>query len=103
MWIDQFSLSRVGFARFRRQGNPMGTNWSDLAKLLSLAFLISFAGFSLANGDGGTYRNPVLFGDYSDPDIVRVGDDYYLVSSSFQAVPALPILHSRDLVNWTIV
>ncbi|HVS29855.1 MAG TPA: glycoside hydrolase family 88 protein [Thermoanaerobaculia bacterium] len=45
----------------------------------------------------------MLFGDYSDPDVVRVGEDYYLVSSSFQAVPALPILHSRDLVNWTIV
>jgi len=45
----------------------------------------------------------VLFADYSDPDVIRVGDDYYLVASSFQAVPGLPILHSRDLVNWTIV
>ncbi|HEV7241743.1 MAG TPA: pectinesterase family protein [Thermoanaerobaculia bacterium] len=45
----------------------------------------------------------ILFADYSDPDVIRVGDDYYLVSSSFQAVPGLPILHSRDLVNWTIV
>jgi beta-xylosidase len=53
-------------------------------------------------GDG-TYRNPVLAGDYSDPDVVRVGDDFYLVSSSFTNVPGLPILHSRDLVNWTIV
>jgi beta-xylosidase len=53
-------------------------------------------------GDG-TYQNPVLFADYSDPDAVRVGDDFYLVSSSFDAVPALPILHSKDLVNWTIV
>ena len=46
---------------------------------------------------------PVLFADYSDPDVIRVGEDYYLVSSSFQHVPGLPILHSRDLVNWTIV
>ena len=53
-------------------------------------------------GDG-TYRNPVLFADYSDPDAVRVGDDYYLVSSSFLATPGLPILHSKDLVNWTII
>lgn len=51
----------------------------------------------------GTYRNPVLFADYSDPDAVRVGDDYYLVSSSFLAVPGLPILHSKDLINWTII
>jgi beta-xylosidase len=51
----------------------------------------------------GTYRNPVLFADYSDPDVVRVGDDYYMTASSFQAVPGLPILHSRDLVSWTLV
>ncbi len=51
----------------------------------------------------GTYRNPVILADYSDPDVIRVGWDYYLVASSFNATPALPILHSRDLVNWTIV
>ncbi|HWA24175.1 MAG TPA: glycoside hydrolase 43 family protein [Lacunisphaera sp.] len=53
-------------------------------------------------GDG-TYKNPVLFADYSDPDAIRVGDDYYLTSSSFLCAPGLPILHSRDLVNWTII
>src|SRR3954465_8036934 len=51
----------------------------------------------------GTYQNPVLFADYSDPDAIRVGDDFWLVSSSFSHVPGLPILHSRDLVNWTLV
>jgi beta-xylosidase len=49
------------------------------------------------------YRNPVLAGDYSDPDAVRVGEDYYLVASSFTNVPGLPILHSRDLVNWQLI
>lgn len=53
-------------------------------------------------GDG-TYKNPVLFADYSDPDVTRVGDDYWMTSSSFGHVPGLPILHSRDLVNWTLV
>ncbi len=53
-------------------------------------------------GDG-TYANPVLFADYSDPDIVRVGKDFYLTSSSFSQFPGLPILHSNDLVNWTII
>ncbi len=48
------------------------------------------------------YQNPILCADYSDPDIVRVGDDFFMVSSSFNHVPALPILHSTDLVNWTI-
>ncbi|MYT82551.1 Beta-xylosidase [Streptomyces sp. MnatMP-M77] len=53
-------------------------------------------------GDG-TYRNPVLNADWSDPDVVRVGDDYYLTASSFGRSPGLPLLHSRDLVNWTAV
>jgi beta-xylosidase len=54
------------------------------------------------NGDG-TYKNPVLHADYSDPDAIRVGNDYYLVSSSFEDMPGLPILHSKDLVNWHIL
>jgi beta-xylosidase len=49
------------------------------------------------------YKNPVLHADYSDPDAIRVGDDFYLVSSSFEAIPGLPILHSKDLVNWKII
>jgi beta-xylosidase len=53
-------------------------------------------------GDG-TYANPILAGDYSDPDVIRVGEDYYLTASSFANVPGLPILHSRDLVNWKLV
>ncbi|HEY4062768.1 MAG TPA: family 43 glycosylhydrolase [Puia sp.] len=53
-------------------------------------------------GDG-TYRNPILYADYSDPDAVRVGDDYYMTASSFNCIPGLPILHSRDLVNWTLI
>ena len=53
-------------------------------------------------GDG-TYQNPVLYADYSDPDACAVGDDYYLTASSFNCIPGLPILHSRDLVNWTII
>lgn len=51
----------------------------------------------------GKYKNPVIFADYSDPDVCRVGNDYYMVASSFDAVPGLPLLHSGDLVNWTIV
>jgi beta-xylosidase len=54
------------------------------------------------NGDG-TYKNPVIHADYSDPDVIRVGADFYLVSSSFNMIPGLPILHSKDLVNWTII
>jgi beta-xylosidase len=57
----------------------------------------------VADQGKGTYKNPVLHADYSDPDAVRVGDDFYMVSSSFEDVPGLPILHSRDLVNWTLL
>src|SRR5512147_842536 len=47
-----------------------------------------------------TYRNPILPGFYPDPSICRVGDDYYLVTSSFEYFPGLPLFHSRDLVHW---
>lgn len=51
----------------------------------------------------GNYKNPVLYADYSDPDVCRVGTDYYMVASSFANIPGLPILHSNDMVNWTII
>jgi beta-xylosidase len=51
----------------------------------------------------GQYKNPVLDADYSDPDVCRVGNDFYMTASSFDAVPGLPILHSKDLVNWTLI
>src|SRR3712207_3596936 len=54
------------------------------------------------NGDG-TYKNPVIHADFSDPDAVRVGGDYYMTASSFNAAPGLPVLHSKDLVNWSAV
>lgn len=50
----------------------------------------------------GTYINPVLNADYSDPDVIRVGDDFYMVCSEFHYM-GMPVLHSRDLVNWTII
>ena len=53
-------------------------------------------------GDG-TYRNPVLPGDYSDIDCIRVGSDYYAISSTFQYSPGMVVLHSKDLVNWSII
>src|ERR1700759_1117802 len=53
-------------------------------------------------GDG-LFHNPILYADYSDPDVIRVGDDFYLTASSFNCTPGLPILHSRDLVNWTLI
>ena len=57
----------------------------------------------VADQGDGTYKNPILHADYSDPDAVRVGDDYYMTSSSFNAIPGLQILHSKDLVNWKLI
>ena len=49
------------------------------------------------------YTNPILYGDYSDPDVIRVGEDFYMISSSFTYVPGIPVLHSRDLVHWELI
>ncbi len=82
-----------------------------LSIILSVLFSLTFANpqsdfvskvWVADNGDG-TYKNPILHADYSDPDAVRVGDDFYMTASSFNAAPGLPILHSKDLVNWRLV
>jgi beta-xylosidase len=70
--------------------------------LLAASSLRASAPWVPDRGDG-TYKNPILFADYSDPDAIRVGRDFYLTSSSFHCVPGLPVLHSRDLVNWEII
>ncbi len=57
----------------------------------------------VADNNDGTYTNPVLHADYSDPDVCAVGDDFYMTASSFNCSPGLPILHSKDLVNWRLV
>jgi beta-xylosidase/rhamnogalacturonyl hydrolase YesR len=78
------SLGREGGAVSSSLGREAGTVW-------------------VADQGDGTYKNPILYADYSDPDAVRVGDDYYMTASSFNCIPGLPILHSKDLVNWTII
>ena len=57
----------------------------------------------LSDQGDGTFRNPIVYADYSDPDVVRVGGDFFMTASSFNCTPGLPILHSRDLVNWTLI
>ncbi|MEY8516944.1 family 43 glycosylhydrolase [Lachnospiraceae bacterium 29-84] len=77
LWISPHSVCQV-LAGTRNQGS-----WGD-------------------NGDG-TYNNPILPGDYSDPDVIRVGEDYFAITSTFQFVPGITVLHSTDLVNWEIL
>lgn len=57
----------------------------------------------VSDSGNGSYKNPVLYADYSDPDVCRAGDDYYMTASSFNCIPGLPVLHSKDLVNWRII
>ena len=69
---------------------------------LALSLTLSMA-LSLTATAQPRYTNPILHMDYSDPDVCRVGEDYYMTASSFNCFPGLPILHSRDLVHWTLV
>lgn len=69
------------------------------ALLASLVSILAFAELTAAQ----TFRNPVLTGMNPDPSICRVQDDYYLVTSTFEYFPGLPIYHSRDLVNWKLI
>lgn len=75
--------------------------------ILTISLMISTGFFALGKdwtpdlGDGN-YQNPIIYADYSDPDVIRVGDDYWMVASSFSCFPGIPILHSKDLVNWEI-
>src|SRR3954468_15206571 len=72
---------------------------------LQLYTLILYGQFSEQWGDqkNGTYVNPVLPADYSDLDAIRVGTDYYAISSTLQFSPGMVVLHSKDLVNWEII
>lgn len=81
---------------------------TDMKKILfSLALALGVAGAEAqtmsswtADNGNGTYTNPLLYDEFSDPDIIRVGDDYYLAGTTMHCVPGLVILHSKDLVNW---
>lgn len=72
---------------------------------LFLATLVPLAAASTDWGDlgNGRYQNPIVPGDFSDTDAIRVGDDYYAISSTMQFSPGMVILHSKDVVNWEII
>ncbi|MEO7579783.1 MAG: glycoside hydrolase 43 family protein, partial [Massilia sp.] len=57
----------------------------------------------VADNGNGTFTNPLFYDEFSDPDMIRVGDDYYFTGTTMHSMPGLPILHSKDLVNWTFL
>ncbi len=81
------------------------------SSLLINLFLITTISFTQTNKKGvwipdngnGTYSNPIIYSDFSDPDVIRVDNDFFMTSSSFSHFPGLPILHSKDLINWEII
>ena len=77
-----------------------------IAGMMACCFVASAQEISrtwVADKGDGTYQNPVLYADYSDPDVCAAGDDFYMTASSFNCIPGRPILHSNDLVNWSLV
>lgn len=80
-----------------------GTIRAAIGGLALLGAVAASAQVWRADQGDGSYRNPVLFADYPDPDIIRVGSDYYFVTTTFANAPGLTLLHSKDLVNWTII
>ncbi|WP_400261378.1 family 43 glycosylhydrolase [Sphingobacterium sp. SG20118] len=75
---------------------------SFMLLLSSFAPVMGQQVWSPDNGNG-TFTNPLMWGDWPDPDVIRVGDDFYLISTSMHYVPGSPIAKSKDLVNWEIV
>lgn len=90
-------------ANATRGANRLRTALSSLVGLALVAGASdTFAQVWRADSGRGTYANPPLNADYPDPDIIRVGEDFYFASTTFMNTPGLVILHSRDLVNWDI-
>ncbi|MDA3881418.1 MAG: glycoside hydrolase 43 family protein [Prolixibacteraceae bacterium] len=57
----------------------------------------------ISDNGNGTFTNPLFYEEFSDPDLIRVGDDYYMTGTTMHTMPGLPVLHSRDLVNWELI
>ena len=91
-WSDPNSVSSTVTSLFRL-----------LAFCLATALGITFAAAWQSDNGDGTYTNPVLYADYADPDIIRVGADFYMVSTTFVNSPGINLLRSKDMVNWELV
>ncbi|MBR1686146.1 MAG: family 43 glycosylhydrolase [Clostridia bacterium] len=96
----RYTLQTLGFAP--DEGDRYGVTPLEMAKMQgeeALRALEAFSGMRLDE----CYRNPIFRGFRPDPSVLRVGEDYYLINSSFVMLPALPISHSRDLVHWETI
>lgn len=100
-------------SQIHKIGSSFAESFRRVGKYISLILLVLYgkgvayaqyvSDVWIADCGDGTYRNPIIHADYSDPDVCVVGNDFYMTASSFGCAPGLPILHSKDLVNWQIV
>jgi xylan 1,4-beta-xylosidase len=83
---------------------PVLPRWFGLVAIVCACWLspCGAATWTADNGNG-TFTNPLFYEEFSDPDLIRVGDDFYLTGTTMHAMPGLPILHSKDLVNWRLL
>jgi beta-xylosidase len=96
--LKSISLVTIFFLAFLTQ--PSVSNAQQ--RLSGKTDALKTATWTADNGNG-TYTNPLFYDEFSDPDMIRVGDDYYLTGTTMHTMPGLPVLHSKDLVNWDFV
>lgn len=68
-----------------------------------LAVMLAVLALSAASRAAETFSNPIIPGFAPDPSIVRMGSDFYVINSTFEYFPGIPIYHSRDLINWELI
>lgn len=100
----QKSMSFLGIPRFFVPGKTFNPDYPMTRKLLSLLlFLLGLdsASAQMSDNGDGTFTNPVIWADMPDPDVIQVGDTFYMVSTSMHMLPGVTLLQSTDLVNWS--
>ena len=93
-WANKALVTPFDLAHRQAEAEGPGSNAAEIEAWMAL-----WCGFDYES----CYRNPILRGMYPDPSIVRVGEDYYMVNSSFVFFPGIPVSHSRDLVHWETI
>jgi len=93
-------VSVVGVASVSRVVHAL---WAGMFLVWALAATGATERTWTAANDNGTFSNPLFYDEFSDPDLIRVGNDYYMTGTTMHAMPGLPVLHSRDLVNWRLL
>ncbi len=81
----------------------LGSMNAKLWIIIALLGCVHMAYAYQADNGNGTFTNPLFYDEFSDPDLIRVGDDYYMTGTTMHSMPGLPLLHSKDLVNWKLV